>query len=248
VAVVLLEGSPATTLAEYVRDTAPDLVVMTTHGRGGASRLWLGSVTEGLVRRTTVPVLALRPPEGRAEPGSVRELRHVLVAVDGSVESEAVIAPVVALFGHADVDYTLLRGVPPLHPLARAVAPDWEYSRDLGQEQRLATRYLEDLAERLHGSGVEASILTRCNATPVDGIVAVAEELGVDVVALATHGRGPVGRFVFGSVADKVLRTSSTAVLLYHAPAGPTVEPQQEAATEVSTTIVAASRVEIYAR
>jgi nucleotide-binding universal stress UspA family protein len=59
VAVALLEGSPAATLAEYVRDTVPDLVVMTTHGRGGASRLWLGSVTEGLVRRTTVPVLAL---------------------------------------------------------------------------------------------------------------------------------------------------------------------------------------------
>jgi len=61
VTTALLEGPAASALAEHVRACRIGLVVMTTHGRGGLSRWWLGSVTDRLLRRTPVPLLLLHP-------------------------------------------------------------------------------------------------------------------------------------------------------------------------------------------
>lgn len=54
-------GFPATTLVDYVDEAGVDLVTMGTHGRTGLDRVLLGSTTERLVRRSPVPVLAVRP-------------------------------------------------------------------------------------------------------------------------------------------------------------------------------------------
>ena len=214
----LIDGAPAETLVAYVRETAPDLVVMTTHGRGGVRRLWLGSVTESLVRHVAVPVLAIPPTAGIPVGSEPRAIRRALVAVDGSPESEAVIAPLAALLGTAGLAYTLLRVVPPLHPLVRTVATAVEYGRDLGTEQRLANEYLQALAERLRPRGLDVSVATRSEEPPAAAIIASAAAVRADVIALATHARGPIGRLVHGSVADAVLRTAPVAVLLYHMP------------------------------
>ena len=63
-------------------------MVLATHGRGAISRLWLGSVSDALVRRLTVPVLLIRPTEGTAVLPAER-FRKVFVALDGSTESES---------------------------------------------------------------------------------------------------------------------------------------------------------------
>jgi nucleotide-binding universal stress UspA family protein len=75
----LLAGPAAGALAEHIRARDIDLVVMTTHGRGGLSRWWLGSVTDRLLRRTSAPVLLLHPRES-PQP---TEFRRILVALDG---------------------------------------------------------------------------------------------------------------------------------------------------------------------
>ncbi|AHG92623.1 UspA domain-containing protein (plasmid) [Gemmatirosa kalamazoonensis] len=216
----LIDGAPAEMLVAYVRETAPDLVVMTTHGRGGVRRLWLGSVTDALVRHATIPVLALRPrPSTITADGNARpELRRVLVAVDGSPESETVITPLVDLFGTTGMEYTLLHVVPSLHPLVRTLATPAEYDRDLGVEQRLANAYLQELAERVRPTGLDVAVATRSGEPPARAIVETATEHRADLIALATHGRGPLGRLVHGSVADEVLRTAPSAVLLHHMP------------------------------
>jgi nucleotide-binding universal stress UspA family protein len=56
----LLEGEAVTELLEYAAKLKPDLIVMGTHGRRGAKRFFLGSVTEAIVRRAACPVLTLR--------------------------------------------------------------------------------------------------------------------------------------------------------------------------------------------
>jgi nucleotide-binding universal stress UspA family protein len=211
--VLVLDGPPATTIAEYVEQMRPALVVMTTHGRGGISRLWLGSVLDEVIRHVTLPVLALRPSEALPI-ARRRPVQRVLVALDGSPGSEGIVAAVGAVLGHGGVQYTLLSVVPPL----RADAVDWDYWRDLAQEQRAADAYLHDLAKRLQPLGLSVDVETRRNVPPEEAILAAAAEIDADVIALATHARGPIGRVVFGSVADKVLRTASTPVLLYPMP------------------------------
>lgn len=54
------EGKPAGRIIEYVESEGIDLIVMGTHGRSGLSRLLIGSVTEAVIRRTTVPVHIVR--------------------------------------------------------------------------------------------------------------------------------------------------------------------------------------------
>jgi nucleotide-binding universal stress UspA family protein len=56
----VLQGDPVETIADYAGEYGVDLVVMGTHGRGGVSRMLLGSVTERVVRTAPVPVLTVR--------------------------------------------------------------------------------------------------------------------------------------------------------------------------------------------
>ncbi|MBI4328517.1 MAG: universal stress protein [Chloroflexi bacterium] len=58
---ILSSGRPAEAISEIAKEKKVDLVVMTTHGRGGIRRLVLGSVADALVRDTAFPVLAIRP-------------------------------------------------------------------------------------------------------------------------------------------------------------------------------------------
>lgn len=55
-------GAPADDLVDYAKENAIDLVVMGTHGRTGLTRLLMGSVAEGVVRRSPCPVLTIKQP------------------------------------------------------------------------------------------------------------------------------------------------------------------------------------------
>jgi nucleotide-binding universal stress UspA family protein len=64
---VLMNGSVTESILNYVKGNAVDLIVMSTHGRSGISRLVLGSVADKIIRRSTVPVLLVTPAEIKAE-------------------------------------------------------------------------------------------------------------------------------------------------------------------------------------
>ncbi|MBI2934204.1 MAG: universal stress protein [Chloroflexi bacterium] len=81
------------------------------------------------------------------------------------------------------------------------------------QEEENAGTYLEGLAQPLRGKGLEVECVPIAG-TPGEVIVSYAEEQDVELIALATHGRGGLGRLVFGSVADYVLRKTGKPVLL----------------------------------
>jgi nucleotide-binding universal stress UspA family protein len=55
-----IDGAPAEALERYLDEIGADLVVMTTHGRGGLERAWLGSVADRLVRSLDIPVLLVQ--------------------------------------------------------------------------------------------------------------------------------------------------------------------------------------------
>ncbi|RJQ39209.1 MAG: universal stress protein [Dehalococcoidia bacterium] len=62
VATEVLSGQVVDQLNEFIRDNSVDLVILATHGRSGISRFFAGSTAERLIRSSTVPVLAVRPP------------------------------------------------------------------------------------------------------------------------------------------------------------------------------------------
>jgi len=72
-------------------------------------------------------------------------------------------------------------------------------------------------AEALGKEGLKVDLEVLVDHEPAEGILAFLEESGADLVAMATHGRGGVARLVLGSVADRVVRSGRTPVLLHRA-------------------------------
>jgi nucleotide-binding universal stress UspA family protein len=77
-----------------------------------------------------------------------------------------------------------------------------------------ADEYLGSVAQGLKGDLDHVSIHVERASNPAQGILEVAEDLGVDLLAMATHGRTGLRRALLGSVADKVLRAATRPVLL----------------------------------
>ena len=92
-----LEGEIVPELLAHVKAREIDLVVMTTHGRGGVSRVWLGSVADALVRQLRIPVLLGRRAAVVRGGAKAPPFRRVLVPLDGSAFAEDVLAHAVAL-------------------------------------------------------------------------------------------------------------------------------------------------------
>src|SRR4051812_360628 len=106
-------GDPIDKICRRVADTGVNLVVMTSHGRTGLSRAWFGSVAEGVLRHANVPVLILRPADTTRRNVAEHLPRHILVPIDGSVQSAGIL-PAAAAFARCDnARVTLLRILQP---------------------------------------------------------------------------------------------------------------------------------------
>jgi len=204
----LLSAPTVPTLISYATDAGVDLIVMTTHGRGGISRAWLGSVADAVVRRTSVPVLLLRPRDEDIVLTCEPQTSHMLIPLDGSDLSEGILPPALAIAQLSGARITLLQVVPPK-----------DDGIDVPEAERgLALRYLNDTAAVLPDD-VDVGVAVEVHASPAVAILEYAALNGVDLVALATHGRGGWSRVRLGSVADKVVRGTMMPVLLYRPPA-----------------------------
>lgn len=215
----LLDGDVVDQVAAHAEDNAFGLVVLATHGRGALSRLWLGSVSDALVRRLTVPVLLIRPAEGTAIPPA-EQFRKVFVALDGSTESESAIGPALALADPKRCEVVLLRVVPPI-PIAgeagmgASLAMDESLTASLTEQ---AETYLQGVAARVRSPAVKVSTRVVVEPGVAQAILHEATLADAELVALATHGARGLRRMVLGSVADKVLRGADRPVLLTRVP------------------------------
>jgi nucleotide-binding universal stress UspA family protein len=159
---------------------------------------------------------------------------HILVALDGSPTAEQILPHVAALAERFGSKVTLLRVTEPAERLIMATAgtlplgvpgsPVIDVTPLVEEQRREATSYLESVAARLRGQGLTASY-AQPEGSPADMVLQQARDLGADVIALTTHGRGGLGRLVFGSVADAVLRQAPCPILLVR------VQEQEEEST-----------------
>jgi nucleotide-binding universal stress UspA family protein len=83
----------------------------------------------------------------------------------------------------------------------------------LGRRERDAEEYLARLAAGLQARGIDVTWKVRSGHV-ADAIASTARATGADVIAMSTHGRSGLGRLLFGSVAEQVLRQADVPVLL----------------------------------
>lgn len=217
----LLDGTPTEMIGRRIHDVGADLVVLTSHGRTGVSRAWLGSVADGLLRHSTAPILMLRPVEGPKAARAAKHLfKHVLVPLDDSAVSEDIIGPATALAVCAGARVTLLRVVEPVPLILLDAGMPFVYPpnvRDTAATDRLvdeARKQLGKIAERMQADGtISVATEVLVEASAAHAILDYARTHEVDVIAMSTHGRG-ASRLVMGSVADKVVRGGGLPVLM----------------------------------
>lgn len=138
--------------------------------------------------------------------------KKVLVTLDGSPLAECVLSHATAVAkGCAIPEVWLLRVVEPM-PMGEGVTPEFIYTV-YGERQKVATEYLEGVAKGLRDKGMTVNTSVT-QGQPADEIVDFVDKNKIDLIVMATHGRSGVGRWVFGSVSDRVLREAEVPVLM----------------------------------
>ncbi len=216
---VVSGGSAAEAIAEEAGKRGADLVVITTHGRSGFSRVWMGSVATELLRSSPVPVLVARDSEDAATAPRFPEggPSHILVPIEGSEISEAAVDAALRMGGEAGgVRYTLLQVVITADTRLPYDQTFWTPAEQefLDGQQAVAREYVNGVVERLRGRGVEAEGVVTIEADAARAIIRTAEERGAELVAMSTHARAGVARLMLGSVTDKVIRGAHCPVLV----------------------------------
>lgn len=197
-------GDPAEEILTFAGEAGVELIAMSSHGRNGLRRAFLGSVTEQVLRFGKVPLLVTRA-ETRFP-----EWTQIVAAVDGSPAAESVLPDVAAiarLFG-ATVDLVLVAD-----PLTFAS----EYGVvSIPQPYGNPEPYLAGLSRKLETEGVLARpVLLEGHAVPE--LVAYAEKTQAGLLCLTTQGRTGLARLWLGSTAEALLRRAPCPIFVRRA-------------------------------
>jgi nucleotide-binding universal stress UspA family protein len=218
----VMRGNVVASITSRAREIGADLIVMTSHGRTGLSRSWLGSVADGVIRNSETPVLMLRPALAIPARVTPRDLyQRILVPLDSSSAAQQVLEPASDLARCNGARMVLLRVVRPVPLIAPDASLAFVYPTLIPDDR--ATALLVDEAKRdldriARGVARHAQVEVEQHVVVSDhvaqAVLDFARASGTDMIAMCTHGRG-TSRLVIGSMADKVVRASGLPVLLY---------------------------------
>jgi nucleotide-binding universal stress UspA family protein len=210
--VVELAGPPAGAILDALHDRSFDAIVMGTHGRSGASRFFLGSTAEGVLRGADVPVFIV-PAGAVTRAADASAFESIEVALDSSEPSAAALqcALDIAVPGKTTV---LVTHVVSVHEVYGMLGAHRKSAPVALAEERDDARALIDAAADLArdlGFPAEAVLL---DGPPAQRILQLAGSHGVDLLVLGTHGRRGFERMILGSIAEGVLRGAKVPVLV----------------------------------
>ncbi len=202
-------GAVAESLISYAQQEDIQLIVMSSHGRSGISRWVYGSVAEKMLRQACCASLIVRP--GEAPPPAT--FRNILVCLDGSPLAEQVLEPILALAGAMNAKVCLLRVVPPSHLALETHAMEQLLDTVEDLERDTADTYLHQLLVKLAAKDLAVSKQTVIGPA-AEVIIDTAVAQKVDLIAMSSHGRSGMSRWVYGSVTEKVLRGAPCATFV----------------------------------
>ena len=230
----LKEGNVNQTLADYAKELNTNLIVMSSHSRGGLKRINLGSVTDFLIRNTNRPVLVVRADATFASEASGTAERRIVVPLDGSPLAEQILPEVVKLASAVSAAVTVVHVLTPqTYSQKRIMQPGLPWW-DTDMEN--AEAYLSWPVDYLIKHGVSATKQVILHTDVAPAILDYAARNRVDVIAIGTNGIGGLNRFVFGTIADELTRKSPMSVLVFHPnPESTDIEANVESAAAVAT-------------
>jgi nucleotide-binding universal stress UspA family protein len=209
------KGKAEDTIIEKAAGDKTMLITMATHGRSGLNRFLLGSVAEKVLRGAANPLLLIRASEEAKSDGEAT-LKSVIVPLDGSELAEGVLPMVVDLAKQLDLEVELFRAY---HIPYNVYAGDegfyaGNYDELLASVRDEAKEYLDKKAGELKRLGVAKVVCVTKEGFAGDEIIALGRKTADNLIAMSSHGRSGVKRWVLGSVAETVVRHSGDPVLI----------------------------------
>jgi len=218
---IVAEGEPFEEIVAAAVRREVEMIAMASHGRGAVGRAIFGSVADRVARTAPVPILILRVPDEDADYEVVAA--RIVVPLDGSQLAERALPVAGELAMMFPAPVYVVRAVDPAStlPMASGVfgaapAVNSDVTDQIWQEVESEARSTVSAAvSGLQAKGIDASgaILI---GSPFFSISEVTQ--AGDLLVLTSHGRGGVGRWLLGSVAEKLVREADAPVLLVPAP------------------------------
>ena len=213
-------GNPADKIVELAAVQPDILIAMATHGYSGLQRWLLGSVAEKVLHRATKHLLLVRPT---GENSGEARLSTVLVPLDGSELAERVLPAVTSVAAGLKLKVVLVRVLvriffQPPETVVPVFGTHLPNQKEIWAEaSAAATGYLNEKVEQLRAEGLAdvSSVLIDGSAEgAAGGILDLVGKTPDNLVAMTTHGKSGLGRWVIGSVTERVVRHSFTPVLV----------------------------------
>ena len=210
----IVNGSSAEAIVQYAEGAGIDLIVMSSHGRTGSRRWVYGSVAEKVMHHAPCATAIIR---AHVEV-SMFQNRKILVPLDGSELAERALGPALALARAVNSNVYLLRVVAAGEPMAESMRPTGEQveaalaAADL-EEKGEAEAYLQSVFSQFENTRLFFDVQTT-SGDVADTIVTYADDNHIDLIVISSHGRSGLGRWLHGSVAEKVLRGATCATLI----------------------------------
>ena len=206
-------GNPAEQILRASEEEGCGLIAMSTHGRNLIGRSILGSVTDKVLHSSSVPVLTVTPDRAKAYQEKGATLATIVAPLDGSELAERVLPYVEEMAGSLSLEVLLVRVVRMEYPsyLYTETAIQFpDFTEDIVRE---AGRYLEGVSKNLRAKGltVENRVL---RGAPAPALLNLARETTGNLIAMTTHGRSGLDRWMMGSVTEALIRGSGDPVLV----------------------------------
>jgi nucleotide-binding universal stress UspA family protein len=209
----IVRGNPAETILETTSKDRDTLIAMATHGRSGVGRWVLGSVAEKVLHGTINPMFLVRATAAKTTPQGI--IDSIVVPLDGSSLAEQIL-PTVSNWAQAlDVEVTLIRAFEfpaSAYYGSEEDLPNYDAFREEARKQVAA--YLKQKEEALVGKGVRTVSTVTLEGPAAAEIISYAQTAPRAVIAMTTHGRSGVRRWMLGSVTEKVVRHGDNPVLV----------------------------------
>ena len=202
--ILVRKGLAAHVIPHVAEREGCDLILMTTRGGSPVQRWAVGGVTEQVMRSSSIPVLPVRSQMALPRQGHVR---RIIVPLDGSPLAESGVTWAARLARILKAKMLFVHVMPP--GTLRAGSPAERTLQAL-------TRRFRKVCETLNRTGIPAQFALQ-HGDPADRITQVADRN--DLILTTTHGRGGFKRWIFGSVAEKLIHHSTVPVLVYKTPA-----------------------------
>jgi nucleotide-binding universal stress UspA family protein len=207
-------GVPAVEIVNYAGQTVADLIAIASRGESNDRRWPLGTVAAKVLRSAGFPTLLIRKPAGEGAIQGKRLTRKILAPLDGSTLGEAALPLATALATNLQAELVLLRVVESSVFLSLSEGMENHFEEIVKQN---SIEYVNEKAKELTGRGPQIAAVTLVGAA-ADQILDYAKTSGIDLIVMPSHGRSGIGRWVFGSVTDKVLHAGDTPVLVVRTP------------------------------